>query len=296
MKKIMMILMMFVFAVSCAKTDNQITIKGSDTEVNLVSDFAEAYMKINKKVKIAVTGGGSGTGIAALLNNQVDIANASRLIKSKEIAKAKAKGINPVQVVIATDGLSVIINPANKVKDLTIGQIAAIFKGEIKNWKEVGGADKKITCYGRQSNSGTFAYFKKKVLKKKDFSADVNRMNGNAQIVVSVKKDESGIGYVGIGYITGKDGKFVPGIKVISVAKKQGSPYIAPAKNSIMSGLYPLTRPLNQYLNGKPKGKILKFLRFCLFTKEGTEIVKNSGFFPVQVKDQRINAAAGLSR
>lgn len=289
MKKIItLVLIALLLGMSaCGRSESQIKIKGSDTELSLVSAFAEAYMKNNKKISISVTGGGSGTGIAALLNGQIQIANASRTMKSKEIKRARQKGIKPVWIVIATDGVSIAINPANKVAKLTVPQIAAIFKGEIKNWKEVGGDDMPITCYGRQSNSGTFEFFKKKVLLKKDFSASVRRMNGNAQIVKSIETDKSGIGYVGIGFVT-------PAIKVLSVAKTKDSAYVAPAGPAIMSGKYPLTRPLNQYINGKPGGKLLDFLKFCIHSKEAAVLIKKNAFFPVQPKYQKVNTAAGL--
>jgi len=272
---------------ACSRSESQIKIKGSDTELSLVSAFAEAYMKKNSKISISVTGGGSGTGIAALLNGQIQIANASRTMKAKERKRAKQKGIQPVWIVIATDGVSIVVNPVNSVSKLTVPQIASIFKGEIKNWKEVGGADMEITCYGRQSNSGTFEFFKKKVLRKRDFSASVRRMNGNAQIVKSIATDKSAIGYVGIGFVT-------PAIKVLGVARTKDSTYVAPAGPAIMSGKYPLTRPLNQYINGKPRGQLLEFLKFCIHSKEAAELIKKNAFFPVQPEYQKVNSAAGL--
>ncbi len=279
--------------VSCGgRNGKTIQIKGSDTEVNLVANMAEIFMKKNPEAKIAVAGGGSGTGIAALLNKTVDIANASRGIKDKEIEEARSNNIDPRQVVIATDGVSVILNPDNPVNRLTISHLSAIFTGEITNWEELGGPDLKITKYGRQSNSGTFEFFKKRVLSKQDFSEDTNRMNGNAQIVESVKNDKSGIGYVGIGYIVGEDGKIIPGIKVTEIAEA-GGVYYFPDEKNIMGGSYPLTRPLNQYIDGTPDKKIIEFLKFEL-SPEGESIVKRNGFFPVQPQYKELNKKLGL--
>jgi phosphate transport system substrate-binding protein len=272
---------------SCGKSESQIKIKGSDTELSLVSAFAEAFMKKNPNVSISVTGGGSGTGIAALLNGQIQVANASRVMKGKEIAQAKKKGIEPTWVIIATDGVAVIVHKDNKVQKLTVAEIAAIFKGEITNWKEVGGDDMAITGYGRQSNSGTFEFVKEKVLEGKDFGASIRRMNGNSQIVKSVETDKSGIGYVGVGYV-------VPAVAPLAVAAAKGAAYVTPNGVDIFSGKYPLTRPLNQYVAGKPQGVLLDFLKFCVNSEEAAAIVKKHHFFAVQPKYKQINEASGL--
>lgn len=275
-----------------AKSKNQLVIKGSDTEVNLVSDFAEAFMNTNQGLKISVTGGGSGTGIAALLNKQVDIANSSRFLKKDEVDKAKKAGINPTLIVIATDGVSILVHPSNPVAALSIDQISAIYEGKIKNWKEVGGPDLAITLYGRQSNSGTYEFFKEAVMHKKDFSKSINQMNGTAQIVEGVNADKTGIGYVGIGYIADESGKIKDGMKVVPVSAKDGKA-VMPVETAIMDGTYPLNRPLNQYIDGAPKGAILEFLKFCV-SKDAEKLVKKNGFFPVQPRYQAQNKAIGL--
>ncbi|MCA9398180.1 MAG: PstS family phosphate ABC transporter substrate-binding protein, partial [Candidatus Omnitrophica bacterium] len=202
MKKLLGILivgMAFVLS-SNVYAQDMLQIKGSDTLINLVQRLAEVYMEKNPGKYIAVTGGGSGTGIAALINDKCDIANASRLMKEKEITMAQDNGVTANRVVIAMDGLSVITHQDNPVSELTVDQIGAIFRGDITNWSEVGGKDMPITLYGRQSNSGTFVFFQDYILKG-DYSAKMNRMNGNAQIVEGIKNDPSGIGYVGVGYI-----------------------------------------------------------------------------------------------
>lgn len=264
-----------------------IQIKGSDTEVNLVQRFAETYMK-DVDVNISVTGGGSGTGISALINGQVDIADASRTMKETEIKQAKNNDIEPVRAVIAMDGLSVITPTANPVKELTMKEIGKIFRGEITNWKQLGGQDLEISLYGRQSNSGTFVYFRDKVLKS-DYSANMKRMNGNAQIVEAIKSDQAGIGYVGVGYVTDDEGNKVKGLSIINVAKTETAKAVSPLEpENVKSGDYPLARPLNQYFDGQPEGAILDFVKFEL-SEAGQEIAIEEGFYPVSPEFEKLN-------
>ena len=257
-------------------------IKGSDTLVNLVQILAEEYMAKNPRTPIAVLGGGSGTGIAALINNTCDIANHSRPMKDKEYKQAEDRGVVTRTFIIAIDGLSVIINPDNPVGELGMDQIGAIFRGEIKNWKDVGGPNKAISLYGRQSNSGTFVFFQEHVLGKQDYSADMKRMNGNAQIVEGVMTDKASIGYVGVGYIVDqKSGKVRPGIKVLNVSRTAGGKAYSPLnKTAVDSGDYPIARPLFQTTNGIPKDAVKAFLEFEL-SPEGQKIVEKEGFFPI---------------
>lgn len=270
------------------KASNEyIQIKGSDTEVNLVQRFAETYMK-DIDVSISVTGGGSGTGISALINGQVDIADASRTMKEAEIKQARNNDIEPVRAVIAMDGLSVITHTANPIKELTMKEIGKIFRGEITNWKQLGGQDLEISLYGRQSNSGTFVYFRDKVLKS-DYSADMKRMNGNAQIVEAIKSDQAGIGYVGVGYVTDDEGNEVKGLNIINVAKTETAKAVSPLKpENVKSGDYPLARPLNQYFDGQPEGAILDFVKFEL-SEEGQKIAVEEGFYPVSPEFKKLN-------
>ncbi|GAB6137521.1 PstS family phosphate ABC transporter substrate-binding protein [Halanaerobaculum tunisiense] len=269
-----------------------VQVKGSDTIVNLAQTLAEQYMEDNPNHSLSVTGGGSGTGIAALINDKVDIADASRAMKQSEIEQAENNGVDVNRYVIAMDGLSVIVNENSPVTDLTVDQIGAIYRGEITNWKEVGGPDKEITLYGRQSNSGTFVYFRDNVLEA-DYSANMNRMNGNAQIVEAVKADESAIGYVGIGYVV-DDGDVTEGLDIVNVAKDSSSDYATPLKpENVKTGKYPLARPLNQYTNGQPSGAVLEFLKYEL-SEEGQETAVEEGFYPVSPKYQKINAENGI--
>lgn len=276
-----------------AMAQKMIQIKGSDSEVNLVQKLAEEFMKKNPDVNIAVTGGGSGTGIAALINRTTDIANSSRELNPKEEEAFKKAGIQPFRVVFATDGISVIVHPENPVDKLTLEQLGKIFKGEIKNWSEVGGPNLAISLYGRQSNSGTFVFFREFVLKG-DYSPHKKMMNGNAQIVEAVQRDKAGIGYVAVGYVVDHKGEVKPGIKILSVAKDaQSEAYSPKIMENVMTGKYPISRPLNQYLAGKPSGKILDFIRFEL-SPEGQEIVRKQGFFPVQKEWMEFNKKQGI--
>ena len=276
-----------------AHGQDMIQVKGSDSEVNLVQRLAELFMQKNRGVNIAVTGGGSGTGIAALINKQTDIANSSRELNPKEEDAAKAAGVHPFRVVFATDGISVITHPSNPLSKLTLEQIGRIFKGAITNWKEVGGADVKISLYGRQSNSGTYVFFREFVVKA-DYSPHMKSMNGNAQIVEAIKRDTGGIGYVAVGYVVNEKGEVMSGVKILNVAKDGQSEAYSPVKmENVMSGRYPISRPLNQYLSGKPSGKLLDFIRYEI-GKEGQEVVRKEGFFPVQKEWMEFNRKQGI--
>ncbi|MDD5439387.1 MAG: PstS family phosphate ABC transporter substrate-binding protein [Candidatus Omnitrophica bacterium] len=249
-----------------------IQIKGSDTLINLVQKLSEVYMQKNPGKYLSVTGGGSGTGIAALINRKCDIADASRQIKGSEVEQAVAAGINPKRVIVAVDGLSIIVNANNSVKQLTFDQVGKIYRGEIFNWKELGGDDEPVTLYGRQPNSGTYD-FMKEVVMKGDYSPRMMQMNGNAQIIEGVRSDKGSIGYVGVGYV-----KNATGIAVINIARSAGSPYLSPLNtDDVVSGRYPISRPLNQYL-AKVTPDIVDFIRFEL-SPEGQKIVQDEGFF-----------------
>ncbi|MDD4202284.1 MAG: PstS family phosphate ABC transporter substrate-binding protein [Candidatus Omnitrophica bacterium] len=265
----------FLFSCTAFAENNMVQIKGSDTLINLVQKMSEVYMEKYPGKNISVTGGGSGTGIAALINKKTDIANASRLIKAKEIQNAEKEGVTPKRVVIAIDGLSVIVNKDNSVLQLTVDQIGKIFRGEITNWSEVGGDDQAITLYGRQSNSGTFEFLREVVLKG-DYSSNMRQMNGNSQIIEAVKTDIGGIGYVGVGYA-----KEAEDINIVKVARNSKSPFCSPLNvEDVKSGKYPLSRPLNQYVNGTPANEAKEFILFEL-SPAGQKIVEEQGFFAI---------------
>ena len=275
--------LMFLCVSACMAAENKVEIKGSDTLINVVQKLAETYMKGHPDANISVTGGGSGTGVAALVNRKCDIANSSRGIKAQEVADANTKGVDPKRVVVAIDGLSIITNAQNPIDKLTVDDVGKIYRGDVKNWKDLGGNDTPINLYGRQSNSGTYD-FMKEVVMKGEYSPNLKSMNGNAQIVEAVKQDLGGIGYVGVGYV-----KDASGITVLKVSASPGGKYFSPLNSmDVKTGNYPITRPLNQYLNGAPKGATKNFIVFEL-SAEGQKIVEDEGFFAVPQEYQRYN-------
>jgi len=271
-----------------AQRGKMIQIKGSDTMVNLVQILAEEYMRRNPGAAIAVLGGGSGTGIAALINGTCDIASHSREWRQREIDQAWEKGVRPRFFVVAVDGLSIIINEKNPLDKLTMSQVGAIYRGEIKNWKEVGGPDLPIVLYGRQSNSGTYVFMQEHVLGNKNYSPDMREMNGNAQIVESILQDQAGIGYVGVGYIL-EGGQVRKGLKVLNISKDEKSAAFSPLdKAAVDSGNYPVARPLFLATNGKPTQAIAGFLSF-ITGPEGQKVVEREGFFTIGAKHKEQN-------
>ncbi len=248
--------------------------------VNLALAWAEAYGRLYPDVQIAVTGGGSGTGIAALINGTVDIANASRRIKEEEIAQAEANGVEPVEHTIAGDAIAIVVHPANPVDRLTIPQLAAIFSGQITNWREVGGEDRPIVLLSRESNSGTHVFFLEEVVRqgnKEDktlFSPDTLLMPSSEGISAEVRQNPNAIGYDGLGYVT-------PDQKVIAVARAEGEPYVLPTIETVRDGSYPIARGLYMYTNGEPQGAVREYLDWIL-GPEGQAIVKELGFVPLR--------------
>ena len=251
-----------------------ITVKGSDTLVVLAQKWAEVYMGEHKDVKIQVTGGGTGTGFAALQAQQTDLCDASRKAKSAEIANCvKVFGKRPTEYKVALDGLSVYVNPENPVKELTLDQVKDIFTGKVKNWKEVGGADAPITVYSRENSSGTYEFFKEHVLKGSDFAASAQTQQGTALIVQSVVKDKNAIGYGGAAYGGGS--------KLLAIKKDENSPAIAPNEETVVNGTYPIWRHLFVYLNpSKDKGEIAAYLNW-IRSDEGQKYTKEVGYYPL---------------
>jgi len=296
-KTLILILLLLILFTGCARrevSDAFIQIKGSDTEVNLVQRLAEEFMK-DYQIYIAVTGGGSGTGIASLINKRTDIANSSRAMKDEEVKIAKDNGVDPVAIVFALDGLALIVHDSLSVESLTIDEVGQIYRGEISNWKEIDGPDLEISMYGRQSNSGTYIYFRDNILRG-DYSSKVRRMNGTSQILEAVRKDRAGIGYVGIGYIVDDQGNVKSGINSLKIAKDENSPYVSPLDpENIRSGLYPIVRPLYQYTDGKPKGNILDFILFEL-SDRGQELIVMEGYYPITSEYIEINEKLGISK
>ena len=274
--KLMMAAAMVLSVCADGHARNMVQVKGSDTLINLTQRASEVYMEKNPGKAIAVTGGGSGTGIAALINGKCDIANSSRDIKPKEVELAVERGIDPKAIVVAIDGLCLIVNGKNPVKQLTMDQIGKIYRGEIANWKDVGGEDRRISLYGRQPNSGTYD-FMKEVVMKGDYAPSMKQMNGNAQIVEAVKYDSGAVGYVGVGYVKDAGSE----ISILKVASRPGGYYASPLNTEeVKTGKYPVKRPLYQYVSGTPKGDVRAFIEFEL-GPEGQRIVEEEGFFAV---------------
>jgi len=260
-------------AIVTAGTAREVVVRGSDTLLNLVQNLAEAFTATQPDVTVSVTGGGSGVGISAIISNETDIADASRSIKSKEIATARANGVNPTEYVIAVDGVCIIVNASNSIEKLTIDQLGQLYQGKVTNWSAVGGPNQKVSLYGRQPSSGTFVYVRDEAVKG-EYAASMRQMNGNAQIVEAVKADPGAIGYVGVGYAREQ------GIKILQLSKDGASYYSPLDEQAINSNVYPLARPLFQYTNGKAKGDAKAFIEFEL-SPAGQKIVEEQGFFPV---------------
>lgn len=259
----------FVFAPA-----ETITVKGSDTMVQLAQRWAEKYMQQHPEVNIQVTGGGSGTGISALINGTTDVCDASRPMKDAEKIKLRERyGSTGIEIRSAKDGLTVYLNEGNSVKELSFDQIRGIYTGKIKNWKEVGGSDAAIILYGRENNSGTYVFFKERVLNNEDYANSTQTLPGTAAVVNAVSHDPNGIGYGGAGY--------AKGIKECLVKLTDSDPAYAPTGENVASGKYPITRFLYIYLRQKPTGALQDYIKWILGA-EGQSIVKNAGFFPVR--------------
>ena len=259
---------------------------GSDSEVNVVARLAEEFMNDNPHVSIAVTGGGSGVGISSLIDGDIDVANSSRPMKpEEEDALRENQGEEPYAVRFAVDGVAVLVNDSNPVEALTVDQVGAIYRGEITNWSEVGGEDLEITLYGRQSTSGTYVFFMELVVQG-EYSERKRNMAGTSDIVEAVIGDVGGIGYAAIGYAD------EAGVKALDIAADGGSEAYDPTVlENVTSGNYPLTRPLYQYMAGKPEGALLDYLLFEV-SDLGQNIVLEEGFYPITDADRAFNKDA----
>lgn len=291
-KNTLLLFLMIVFSIAisgCANTaqtaqqttDQQAYIenKGSDTIVNLALAWAEEYQKINTDVRISVTGGGSGTGIAAMLNGTVTIANSSRSISADELAQAKEKGINPIEHIIAKDAIAVIVNPENPVSQLSLQQLSDIYSGKINNWKDVGGEDRPIVRLSRETNSGTHVYFLETVLRlgnkenKTLFSTDTLLLPSSEGIINEIRTNPNAIGYDGLGYVP-KD------LKMVAVSKDGVLPYVLPSIDSVNDKSYAIARDLYMYTATEPEGETKKYLDWVM-TAEAQKIVAALGFVPI---------------
>lgn len=254
--------------------------KGSDTIVNLALAWAEQYQGDHPEIRISVTGGGSGTGIAALVNGTVDIANASRQIKSEEVDQAKSNGVEPTEFIIARDAIAVIVNPENPVRELTLQQISDIYSGNINNWSEVGGDDRPIVRLSRETNSGTHVYFLETVLRLGDsenktlFATNTLLLPSSEGIIAEVRQNPNAIGYDGLGYVPDD-------LQMIAIAEQEGGAYVLPSIPTVNDKTYPIARDLYMYTNGQPAGIVKEYLDWILGT-EAQQIVADLGFVPVK--------------
>jgi len=256
-----------------SNTNNKpLTIKGSDTMVILGQRLAEEYMKKTPGAVVQVNGGGSGTGIAALINGTVDLAQSSRAMKDDEKQKAaKARGSEIVEQAVALDGLAVFVNAANPLQSLSIAQVRDIFQGKVKNWNQIGGPDAPVVLYGRESSSGTYDYFREHVLAKGDFAPAVQTLQGTAAIINAVGRDRNGIGYGGIAYA--KD------VRPLAISD-EGKAAVAPSEATVADGTYPLSRKLFFYHSQNAPERVTKFVQWTL-TPEAQALVTRVGYFPL---------------
>jgi phosphate transport system substrate-binding protein len=259
---------LLVFSTNVIAAKNNIVAKGSTTVLPISQACAEVFMDQNMDIDISVQGGGSGVGIASIIDGTCDIGNASRAIKEKEVDTAKEKGIEPVANVVARDAIAVVVNPANSVDGLTLEQIKAIYTGEFSNWSQVGGSDQEIVVISRDSASGTFEAFNELALDKEKVRPDALLQASNAAVATSVANTPGAIGYVGLGYVTAK-------IKAIEVNG------IIPSKETVNSDTYPLARPLFMYTNGEPTGAVKEFIDFVM-SEEGQKLVEENGYISVK--------------
>jgi len=251
-----------------------LTVKGSDTMILLGQRWAEEYMKKNPKTMIQVTGGGSGTGISALINGTTDICEASRAMKEAEKKQVVEKsGAPPIELAVAKDGLSVYVHESNPLTEVTMAQLKAIFTGKVTSWKELGGPDAKIIPYSRENSSGTYVFFKEHVLENADYTPRAQNMPGTAAVVNAVAKEKFGIGYGGAAYSKG--------IKVLKIKKDATAAGVAPSDATIKDGSYPLSRPLFFYTRSNPSAEIKAFTDWVL-SKDGQAIVVKVGYFPIK--------------
>lgn len=261
-----------------ASREQTIENKGSDTLVNLALSWAEVYMRLHPEVRISVTGGGTGTGIAAMINGTVSIANASREMKSEERAAAAANGFDPVEFIVARDAIAVVVNPGNPINRLTLKQISDIYTGKARNWKELGGEDRPIVLLSRESNSGTYVYFLENAIRLGDprskllFSPDTLLMPSSEGISTEIRQNPNAIGYDGLGYVT-------PDQKVLAISREDTGPFVIPSAGTVNDGRYPISRPLYMYTAGQPTGQIKAYLDWI--QTRGQELVSKLGFVPL---------------
>jgi phosphate transport system substrate-binding protein len=283
-KYILLSIFLCIVIVSCSRYNGNenagMQIKGSDTIVNLVQVWAEKFSQINDGINVGVTGGGTGTGFAALLNNTCDIAMASRQVEENEVNLAKKQNIIYKEFIIGLDGLAVLVNKSNPVNNLTMEQLRDIFMAKITNWEQIGGENRPIVLLSRESNSGTHMFFKETVIRlndinsKDEFSPKALLMPSSQAIVDEIYQNPNAIGYAGIGFMNDQT-------KAISVSAQNSTEYFYPTIENVMYGKYPISRPLYLYTNGEPKGTVKDFIDYAL-SKDGQKIVVETAFVPIK--------------
>jgi len=283
--------------ISCETTSESsrdiISIKGSDTEFELVTSLATAFSE-KENIVIEVEGEGSTVGLDLLINGEIDVANSSREMTDDEFAQANNNGIEPIQAIIAMDAIAFITHPTLGIDSLSIIQVQKILSGEIKNWKELGGEDLPIRLYGRNENSGTYKFIESRFVFQEGFRSDAKALESNRAIIEAVKADPAGIGYVGAGFIMNSEGKPLADIWAMYLYTDGDHAYSPYQATAVINGDYPLIRPLYQYFNGKPQGDLEKFLKFEL-SEEGQQIIRDNGFFPISSLFESINRKYGIN-
>jgi len=265
---ILALALVFSFTSSMVVLAGTLVIKGSTTVLPIAQKVAEAYMKQNPDVKISISGGGSGNGMKALIDGSTDIADSSRFIKPKEVSLAVGKGVYPVPFAVAYDCIVPVVHPSNPVTNITMDQLKAIYKGEIKNWKEVGGPDRPIVVVSRDTSSGTYEVWHKKVMKKERVFPGALLQASNGAVAQAVSKNKNAIGYISLGYLD-------KGIKALMVNQITGS------EETTLNGTYPVSRPLYMFTKGWPKGDTLNFINFVLNPEKGQKYVRDAKYVPL---------------
>lgn len=276
------LLFFIVSSFGCSRSSRAIQIKGSDTMVNMAQLLAERFMVVHPEIPIAITGGGTGVGIAALINRNADIAICSRDMKAKEIKTAEEKNVEPNEIVVANDGIAVIVSPKNPINKIDENTLSDIYSGKTTNWSELGGPKENIVVLSRDRNSGTHIFFLEHIVKLGDkknpneFAKQVLMMPSTQAIVEEVSSNPQAIGYIGLGYLNDK-------VKAIAVAKDKKSKYVYPSVETASDLTYPISRPLYFYTDGKPEGKAKEFIDY-VFSKDGQKVVVETGFVPLTKK------------
>ncbi len=274
MKKTLTILVSAALLAGSVSAADKLVIKGSDTlGAKLVPQVAEAFKAQHPEVGFEIAAEGSTTGIAAITDGTANIGMASRRAKPTEISAALAKGVNMKPIIVAYDGIAVIVNESNPVAQLTLRQVEQIFTGDVTDWSAVGGNAGKFSVYTRNTSSGTYSEWKELAMKKRDYAPSSQKMAGNEQIAAEVAHNPNGIGYVGLAYVN------APGIRVVAIVGKDGKAAL-PSNESVQSKAYPYARPTFFYINGDPEGLTAQFIEFMLGA-EGQAITQKVGFVPV---------------